>query len=61
MWDPSSMSLVGPERVGRGPMAQSVTPDVTMTSLIMYDLIKYAWRFKYFWGFLRPFKPFLAL
>ena len=35
-------------------MAQSVTPDVTMTSLIMYDLINYAWHFKYFWGFLRP-------
>ena len=42
-------------------MTQNVTPDVTMISLNMHDLINYAWRFKYFWGFLRPFKPLLAL
>ena len=60
-WDPSILPGWDGSLTSEGLRMTFYVFLVTMTSLTMHDLIKYAWRFKYFWGFLRPFKPFLTL
>ena len=60
-WDPSILPGWDGSLASEGLRMTFYVFLVTMTSLTMHDLIKYAWRFKYFWDFLRPFKPFLTL